>query len=349
MEKVLTIILGAGASYDSAPINAVAQAKRNQWRPPLTANLFSAESFWSEPINSPVKMHSDLLPIIERIRRETKKSTLENALLQLKQEVGEYPERWRQILAIQDWITKVIMECNKNWSRALGNATSYIDLVSRLKDWAHQNDGILNFITFNYDTLLEGAFQNQVPFHRNFDSYLSEKCNIFKPHGSIDWWYEVTFDSGRKSVADNPLSEQEKNTLKLYGGSKKDGVTTSAEGVTASMSAVSVPVATKDHNDFILPAGHFKKMQLALKKTDAFLVIGWAGNEEHFMSEVKASVNKSAPTFVVCGGGGEDTIKNLKALGKMHNTNNSGVGFAKFLDGDYLDEWLKRIKYLGSE
>lgn len=346
MKKVLTIIIGAGASYDSAPINAVTQAQQNKWRPPLTANLFAANSPWSEPINSPVRMHGDLLPIIERIRRETKKSTLEAALLQLKQEVGEYPERWRQILAIQDWITKVISECTKNWSRALGNATSYIDLLARLGDWAHQNDGVLNFITFNYDTLLESAsciIQNKGPLHGDFDRYLSGKYKIFKPHGSIDWWHEVTFDSGRKSVGDGPLSEKEKNTLKLYGGTKKDGVTTSADGVTTSMPAISVPVATKDHNDFILPPGHFKEMQSALKKTDAFLVIGWAGNEGHFMSEVKTYVKESAPTFVECGDRGEDTVNNLNKFGKIHNTNNSGLGFAKFLDGDDLEEWLNKI------
>ena len=100
---MLTIILGAGASYDSAPTNSSNQAKRSSWRPPLTRDLFLPENIWFQTIKLPFK----LIPIIERIRRGTKNNNLESALETLKSEINTNPDRWEQMLAIQEWMSNV--------------------------------------------------------------------------------------------------------------------------------------------------------------------------------------------------------------------------------------------------
>lgn len=344
---MLTIIIGAGASFDSAPHNASSQAKSNQWRPPLTQDLFSANAAWSTFSSARLKMHGDLLPVIERIRRDTQSESLEAALLRLKMEIDEYPDRWRQLLAVQDWISKVIGVCADKWSQGLSHSTAYVDLVARVGDWGHKNKSDINFVTFNYDTLLENAIKLNLhePLHfKDFDNYILGKYRVFKPHGSIDWLQEVCFDSERKNIQEKPLSNTEKSSLRLHIGSF-DGSVRTEEGkkTYANMRAVSVPVATKNYSDFMLPPGHMDSLREAFRNTTALLVIGWAGNEEHFMDELSKNMTLSVPTLVVCGRGGADTISNLSSLGKISTAKDTNFGFAEFLDGQDLEDWLLQI------
>ncbi len=171
---MLTIIFGAGASYDSAPSNSAENAKKNPWRPPLTNEIFLADTPWHTQHIASVRMPPDLQPVIERIRRTTKNSSLENALEQLKSEIDDYPDRWKHLLAVQQFIVSVIEISSREWARPLQGITTYIDLVSRVKDWAYKRGQKVNYITFNYDNLIDQAISSSyenTSYFTQFENY----------------------------------------------------------------------------------------------------------------------------------------------------------------------------------
>lgn len=339
---MLTIIFGAGASYDSAPVNSSNQAKKDQWRPPLTKDLFLPEKVWFQAHRLPTR----LIPVIERIRRDARSNNLEYALEELKREMDFNPSRWEQILAIQEWLCDVLTSCSKNWIQPLGSATTYVDLLSRLYDWQIRNYKPINLITFNYDNLLEKAayicFKKQIGLN-NFESYLTGDINIFKPHGSIDWWWEILGDKDRKYFGDYPLSENEKKLAKLCIGPRSEGTRiVNNTDVYYSMPAIAIPVISKSHSDFVFPPGHEKQMHSALDSTEAIIVIGWAAAEEHFMSEFSKRVKKNVPVLVVCGEGGDRTAELLRSSVGLEVTVLQ-YGFSDFLDTTNLENWLDKL------
>ncbi len=356
---MLTIILGAGASFDSAPVNSSVDAKRNLWRPPLTKDLFLASQEWFVKPDRLTLPHN-LIPILERIRRDSGCVGLERSLEGLKLEIDSNPNRWPQLLAVQEWLCRVLIFCTYEWLRPLAGATTLVDLVSRLNDWCVTVNVPISFITFNYDLLLEKAIDqcqfeptNRMGFDlMGFDCYLTNRFSIFKPHGSVDWWWKVRFDSDRTDIIDRPLSQAEQISLELFvnrssaGGSRVglEGTTKSTDGGTFGvLPAVAIPVVSKSQSDFIFPPGHGDKMLAALDATTAMLVVGWAAAEQHFMEEVAARVSHEIPVLIVCGkNGGAATSESLRTAGKLTNIVDSNSGFSDFLNMSQLEKWLKQ-------
>lgn len=193
---MLTVILGAGASYDAAPKNASEGAKASVFRLPLTKQLFDAERIWCQHESPAVVIPNSIstasfTPVLERIRREAAQRSLEHALQALKAEIPEFPERWRHVLAVQEWIAKVISMCTHRWIQELRESTTLVDLVARLDVWRRRANSAINFTTFNYDTLLERAVSEVTlkPFN-DFADYLRPEYSVLKPHGSTGWWWD---------------------------------------------------------------------------------------------------------------------------------------------------------------
>lgn len=346
---MLTIILGAGASYDSAPVNSFGGAKQNLWRPPLTKDLFLASQIWCVREGG-VKLPPNLIPILERIRRDSSHIGLERALEGLKLEIDSKPNRWPQLLAIQEWLCNILNRCTQEWLKPLAGATTLVDLVSRLEDWHVTVNVPINFITFNYDALLEIAIDQCQPIPTNltgFDHYLTNRFSVYKPHGSVDWWWSVRFDADRNHIFDRPLSQAERDSLELCAnkigtgtsGVVQGGTAKSADGsMVCRLPAVAIPVVSKSQSDFIFPPGHGDKMLAALDATTAMLVVGWAAAEQHFMEEVAARVRHEIPVLIVCGkNGGAATSESLRTAGKLTNIVNSNSDFSDFLNTSQLE------------
>lgn len=342
---MLTIILGAGASFDSAPVSSRHRAQQNPWRPPLTDTLFLADKVWSVEGGAIVSPRN-LIPILERIRRDSN-PRLERALEILKSEVASNPGRWPQLLAIQEWLCMVLTRCTDQWLELLAGATTFVDLTSRLNDWCVTVNAQINFITFNYDLFLEKAIeqcQTKPSNLQGFDRYQTNKFSVFKPHGSVDWSWKVRFDTDRNDLMDRPLSQAERSSFVLCPGPVRGaGITGMPGGVKfGSFPAVAIPVASKSQNDFIFPPGRSDKMFAALDATTAMLVVGWAAAEQHFMEEIAARVRHDIPVLVVCGEGGKETTNSLKVAGKLTNIVDSNSGFSDFLNTSQLEKWLEQ-------
>lgn len=342
---MLTIIFGAGASHDITPVTAGIHRSKIDWKPPLTSALFAPESVWSVE-GGITPLPRNLVPVLQLVRRQTEFLGIEGALERLKSEVGNDPKRWAQLLAVQEWLCRVLTQCTETSIEYVKGATTYVDLVSKLDHWQAQVNVPVNYITFNYDTLLERALeqcQTRPPSVHGFAFH--EHFNVFKPHGSIDWSWEVRFDPERRGLGDRPFSQAERDSLTLHAvparaeGSRVNGVDF------ATFPAVAIPVVSKSHSDFIFPPGRKEAMRSSLEKTTALLVIGWAGAEEHFMAEVSARLKPDVPALVVCGKGGDRACASLRERGKLTSVSNAKVSFSEFLHEDKLEEWLKGIAW----
>ena len=341
---MLTIIFGAGASHDIAPITAGAHRNKTTWNPPLTAELFAPEKIWSVE-NNVITPPRNLAPVLQRVRQETRVFGIEGALERLKSEAVNNPKEWAQLLAIQEWLGLVISRCTEESIKYLNDATTYVDLVSKLDHWQAQVSVPINYITFNYDTLLERAIercQTKPPNVQGFGFY--EEFNVFKPHGSIGWSREIRFDADRNDICDRFPSPSELQSLKLE-PTPSTGQQRKMPDCTqfATMPAIAIPVVIKLANDFVFTPGREGAMLTALSGTTAMLVIGWAAAEQHFMGHVAAQVQAHIPVLVVCGKGGDATCESLRTAGNLTNVVNAKCGFAEFLDSNRLESWLKEL------
>ncbi len=340
---MLTVIFGAGASYDSEPITARldfdgAQYEREQFRPPLTNELFDPNRVWfKQPPQNTVTT------VLSRIRRGVQNGTLEETLEQLKTEVDAYPDRWRNLVGVQDWLVRILTDISKEWLTQLRNETCYVDLVDRLLRWQFETSSPINVITFNYDTLFESAVRTVTDKARygDFSHYMGKDIRLFKPHGSVDWQYIWTPTDGRKTAAQAPLNERDKGKMDLR------KLSSSKKGNQVVMPAIAIPVTNKAEEDFVLTREHRTAMYGALQETSAILIIGWAGAEQHFMSKLKEyRTDPEIPVLLVCGSKdqAENARYNVAKLGGLTRARDSEMGFAEFLHQDsVLEEWLDTI------
>lgn len=345
----MTIIFGAGASYDSKPANSNIDSTTKSWQPPLTKDLFDDSKIWCSGFDRQrVNFPRGLIPVVEQIRRDTKAHTLEYALEKLKREREINPSRWAQELEIRYWLSEVIGKSTREWSNGLKGVTTYVDLIQRIDLWQVKTKTQVNFITFNYDTLLDHEVFMYQTGHENFNDsdfeiYHSDKFCLFKPHGSVDWNYEMPFDEDRESMTDRrPLSDKEKKCLRLvrnlgttiYSFKWKD------HNKVGYFPALAIPIENKSKEDFILPPGHFEKMIGAIKDTTFLIVIGWAAAEKHFMELLKTYLKPYIPVTIICAAGGGDTRKRLEEAMPYLEYHVLHHGFSSFLDIEYM---LERI------
>lgn len=339
---MLTIIFGAGASYDSKPVHSIVNSEFSGWQPPLTKDLFDSKKIWcNEADRYSTTFDDKLKPVVEQIRRQTEFQGLEFALENLRAEREVNGERWGQEILIRVWIYNVIRRCSEKWLKGLNGVTTYLDLFQRLDLWQRKSGLKTNIVSFNYDTLLEEAafrYQSKVIPQADFNKYVSGQFFIFKPHGSTNWIHKIKFDPSRKSLFDDgPLIESEKkNTLLFNNSNHALGVTfqeaASGGKVYANIPAIAIPVTNKNDDDFVLPPGHKEKMIEAIRETTRILVIGWAGNEKHFLKLLESHLRDGVSVLLVCGRAEANTVSNIHESMKNPKFHETRMGFADFLN-----------------
>jgi len=115
------VILGAGASYDSAPDFRTG----GHDRPPLADELFQPRTAFTSVLERYPACH----PIVPYIRNRGKMS-LEEKLEQLSAEV--HPERPRQLLALRCYIRDIIAAGTGPWLREIHGITSHKTLIDQI-------------------------------------------------------------------------------------------------------------------------------------------------------------------------------------------------------------------------
>lgn len=330
---MLTIIFGAGASYDSNPEIPAAndtgfQDYNENNRLPLAKSLFSTR------FNNEAANYNPGHALFPRLRRSA--PNIEGELEKILNESSDYPKTKKQLLSLRYYLREVITNAQGRWNRDISGITTYKELLNIIDHWQLKTREEINLITFNYDTLLDEACRTELGMDlTKTESYVKNETmyKLFKVHGSIDWNRKVT------NVAGEPINSTEHM---IY---TEDYFTINEQfpggDFIKAIPAIAMPTQTKSAFEF--PELHLNGMKEAINKTNLLLIIGWRGAENHFLELWKNHDHSNLKKLQIVSGdmqGALETEGNLNEAGVYaQTTSHSFEGFSKFV-ADELENFL---------
>jgi hypothetical protein len=176
---MLMVILGAGASFDSASLIHPSTSCVN--RPPLADQLFDNRPMF----RTALMKYRQIQPIMTYLGNRSKRG-VEEVLQGLSEESPRVPERARQLMAVRYYIREIIHDCCKEWLTEVHGITTHKTFVDQILECETQR---VLFVTFNYDILLEDVLSDHKLSIKEFGDYTNKsvKFALYKLHGSIDW------------------------------------------------------------------------------------------------------------------------------------------------------------------
>jgi hypothetical protein len=330
------------------------------FRPPLAKDLFSDRGNFGKVLLE-FKEATPLVMELERRLKTPEGPTLEQELERFQEE-GEttYPPRLEQLTAVRFYLQRILWECSTHWQEERYGKNNYVELLHRLDVWGHTQNERVAIVTFNYDTLVDDAFSSV--FRRplnNVDNFMDEKASLFKVHGSVNWGRRVSGLStpGRFSIkpVDDAVGLAKANRIRhmliretrsLTIGDEFEVLDEHLTPITPAgeplFPALAIPFATK--RAFECPPGHLKALEALLPEVNRVLVIGWRGNEQHFL-KLLDQVRGKAPRILIVGRkttGVAETSHHLESVGfAPDNIHSHEDGFSNFLEDDSLEEFLR--------
>lgn len=331
------VIFGAGASFDSVPVRdwSEDQAKSPFVPPPLADRLFEAR----EPFRLAVEAWWECAPLVGRLRnyvsrREPIESYLEQEVI--RSEGDEMV--LSQMLALRYYIKTIIEGCSGNWLGLCNGVTNYAVLLDTIDRWRRRKaeEERVVLVTFNYDLLLEDACIRSLR-HRlaEMDDYISgSPYFVFKPHGSVSWSRLVRFDR------DDPQPHAMIEYPKLVHLRSDFDVTSRIQSPQAAIPAIATPTRTK--SDFECPPEHVQVFERMIPSVTRLLVVGWRGQEEHFLEKCQG-LSEEAVGMVVSEdpAHASETALHLPDRVKIDVSAGNFSGFTGLaVQEEQLTEWL---------
>src|ERR1700737_4560383 len=155
---MVTVIFGAGASYDSVPYKAPRANTNYPNRPPLANELFDFR------FGAALDHYRACRPLAARFR-QLGAVPLEEELDRLMQEADDGDERQRrQLAAVRFYLQEVIATITHVWQKDFQGVTNYSILADRLEKWSAAKKEPVLWVNFNYDTLLEQGLDDVIRF-----------------------------------------------------------------------------------------------------------------------------------------------------------------------------------------
>jgi hypothetical protein len=348
---MLTVIFGAGASFDSAPTYPSGTAiptgdQMNQYhRPPRANDLFQDRPIYA----ATMERFRECLPIVDRLRC-LKGETLEAALQDLQAEADHYPRGLRQLAAVRYYLQMIIAQGCAAWSSHTRGVTNYRRLLDQIER-THRPGEPVCIVTFNYDTLLEEALIDFDFDIRDFWDYTQRHAfyRIFKVHGSVNWAHILKNKIESDNATDPEVVAREwirraaeleftdEYVLKPY-----NGQSIAVIGGRPAFPAIAIPV--ERGKTFECPPSQIEELKTLLPRTSKLLVIGWRATEEHFLEllkvHAKAGVRPANFHLRVVSGTQTDAEdardRILRAIGRRTGDNYTinSEGFTAFMQGE---------------
>ena len=251
--------------------------------------------------------------VLDELRNRRSDTSVEQQLEKLRQQALNYPEGKRQLVAVQFYLQWIISECQHEWNTRIRSHTTYRALLGQID--RQQKGQPVCLVTFNYDTLLEEAFNSLNKSFGSLDDYISRgDYKIIKPHGSVNWIRALTVTSTRQvdsmdhvqmanriiAIADSlQLSDDyylaPEADRKAWVVSRSQIPNTS--GFQTVLPAIAIPLEKK--TGYACPATHVRALEECVSKTDKLLLIGWKGAENDFVNLLAQSLRKDIPKMVV--------------------------------------------------
>lgn len=346
------VILGAGASFDSV-YQQFDETLSSIWKPPLGNDIFGLRKNFSDIIRkypgaiafrSEIMVSSDIESYFQ-----TKWNLIKNYfdILSLM-----------RLINIQYFLSDLFNKISFNYS---SSGLSNLDvLITKAHEYTIRNKEDVVFITFNYDTLIESAFERVLGKSiRNIDDYVKSNIKLFKCHGSCNWF--KTFDRDRiayykhitsktiyQYIWDQALDLWEINSnlgsdIILY-NNDSDFVAIDEKSGNAFQLALFpqllIPLKTKD--EFVLPENHKISLSQCLNNITDILIIGWKGTEFHFNKYLSNFLSNKSVKITVVNAGDTSIVNelmsfNINAIFNIYNNmkatqNNQPGSFSQYIN-----------------
>ena len=343
---MLTVIFGAGASYDSDSSYPPGHSGDESARLPLANQLFDDRPSFSSALGEFDQCHG----IVPYLRTRVGNASIEQVLENLQGEAQDDPERHKQLAAVRFYLHLMLWNCERHWKEVTKNITSnYRTLLDQIRQSRYVYHRVC-LVTFNYDTLLDSEFRSVGKQIQTMSDYVSdENYKLIKVHGSINWAREVrtpldnlasgnTWQVGRELI-DRADSLDISENYQIVTGFPI-GLLTEPKRIPV-FPALAIPVQKKQA--FECPPDHLKQLRECIAQTTKILVIGWRGMESHFV-ELLREIPSGTPGLVVAGGkaDAEEVVDRLSRDVMNANWSCTEGGFTDFVVTRGADEFLRR-------
>ncbi|MDD4183349.1 MAG: SIR2 family protein [Candidatus Omnitrophica bacterium] len=347
----LLIILGAGASFDC--VDETKSSIDIEYWPPLTRHIFTWDTMYQprKQIFATNHFKENLLNkhvLASSVGYELKKDiALEDYLANLGD--SQFDSEKRKYIALPFYLKELFSEISNKFLRSkLGN--NYARLLNKLVRTRYSK---LNFITTNYDTILDATFELLYNhYFKCFDDYLNfsgdgKIFNYLKIHGSVNWSYIVNGSSeianidnvihGKITSVDKVL-ENIKNSTDLNLDSNIAGV--------ATFPALAAPLGSYKYVNSDQVAS-FLNQELNIEH---ILVIGNSGKDNTIFALLNEIIQDKINLFIV-GDDDESVVKVADAFRKnlknkiypLNDKVNYYLGGFSYFARESSDVWIRRI------
>ena len=358
MSVKLAVILGAGASFDSALRGRFGVDE--SWKPPLATELFepSASNVSSGTVHSQRRSNfGNILQKYPRARslagvlaRETGRgASFEEVLRGLRDDEPHVALQFQQVPLYLQELLKVVSD-----EFVQSTSTDNLDaLVSRL---LRKSIDQVAFITLNYDLLLEQSLdaagdsitQQRIDAGMRWYTGGSPKWKLLKLHGSVDWGRKLGLNRGRVTVTE--FQEMPREVLQAVdhhllrdselGAIEHLGDACDLWNLDGDIFYPALAVPVDDYYSPVCPNDHLAEMEAFLRDCQNFLVIGARGKDADLCDLLGRCVQKCMKLGIVSASeaGAEETYGNLRGPLRAIPATSTTVssfpsGFSEFING----------------
>jgi hypothetical protein len=309
---MLMVILGAGASYDSAQAFRPNRAPGEEvWRPPLAKDLFSNPHHAFGDI---VRNYPKLTHILPHLREPPKGTSVEEVLESLQQEGTNNPERQRELASVRFYLCELLDKITTEWIKRTDRVTNYAPLIADILRFNGSGEEVC-LVTFNYDLLLENALYTFGFKGRDPEDYLDchPTLKLFKLHGSVDWSRLVEVGPGARIQPETLIEHAE--SIRLSDRFVRAVATNPHQmfGFDRPIfPAIAIPAQTKSEHSFECPRNHIHYLSNMLPHITKILIVGWQAKEAHFLRMLNSKLPRLRHLMVV--GANQQDARNTYGL-----------------------------------
>jgi len=313
----VVFIFGAGASYD---VRDRSRSGDERWCPPLSDDLFDAR------FDSIFKKYRRLSGIVSDLSNNTEDFSLEDYLQDVMfMRSKKQKSRLLQLYEVQFYLRELLARCSKDY---IPSGNVYATFLQMLVDAesSSQESHSFTLISFNYDTFLDRALEEQLNYQFNsINSYIDNPIKLIKLHGSCDWRIPLPVDNhlvrrvreefGIDDHNDDPAPflmhlkgefqtrfDESKIEIEDYNPTTKKSV----------LDAPVIAMPLREKTKYFCPIIHIAHMQNSLKNADYIVIIGWKGRDKGFGGELKSAFSdegSKCPKLVIVGGRDIEKVK----------------------------------------
>jgi hypothetical protein len=315
---MLLVILGAGASYDSAPSRPTNDGNYSNLpnRPPLAKELFGNRPYFGQVM----QRYQDCLDIAPRLRHLQDGVSIESVLQLYQSEAIEDPVRVQQLAAVRYYLQEILTVCPSQWIAESHDMFNHRTLLDDIRHWRKPGERVC-FVTFNYDLIIDSALSHAGLRLTDLSKYISSDFMLIKLHGSVNWGRVVATPLPEAILRDPRLMALE---LIRQAGSinisqdyvMAGGNPPSSRDNRGIFPALAIPVESK--LEFECPEDHVHALRSFIPDVTKILIIGWRATEQPFLDMLQKGLHdKRCQVMVVNGSSeeGENAVNKIRELG----------------------------------